>query len=69
MQDLRRVEIDRTDGVISWYINQTMIASRFDDSTDSGSIMLGYMALVAGVFEAASQFAMPDSARLPFLTD
>ena len=26
-------------------------------------------ALVAGVFEAASQFTMPDSARLPFLTD
>jgi len=32
-------------------------------------IMIGYMALVAGVFEAASQFTMPDSARLPFLTD
>ena len=35
----------------------------------SFAIMLGYMALVAGVFEAASQFTMPDSARLPFLTD
>lgn len=32
-------------------------------------IMIGYMALVAAVFEATSQFAMPDSARLPFLTD
>jgi hypothetical protein len=32
-------------------------------------IMIGYMALVAGVFEAASEFTMPDSTRLPFLTD
>jgi hypothetical protein len=32
-------------------------------------ILIGYMALVAAVFEAASQFAMPDSARLPFFTD
>lgn len=35
----------------------------------SFAIMIGYMALVAGVFEAASQLIMPDSARLPFLTD
>jgi hypothetical protein len=35
----------------------------------SFGIMIGYMALVAGVFEAASQFTMPDSAKLPFLTD
>ena len=35
----------------------------------SFGIMVGYMALVAGVFEAASPFTMPDSARLPFLTD
>lgn len=35
----------------------------------SFAIMIAYMALVAGVFEAASQFTMPDSARLPFLTD
>jgi hypothetical protein len=35
----------------------------------SFGIMIGYMALVAAVFEAASQFTMPDSARLPFFTD
>lgn len=35
----------------------------------SFAIMIAYMVLVAGVFEAASQFTMPDSARLPFLTD
>ncbi len=35
----------------------------------SFGIMIGYMALVAAVFEAASQLVMPDSTRLPFLTD
>lgn len=35
----------------------------------SFGIMIGYMALVAAAFEYASQFIMPDSARLPFLTD
>ncbi len=35
----------------------------------SFGIMIVYMALVAAVFEAASQFAMPGSAKLPFLTD
>ena len=37
--------------------------------TNQAGELVGYMALVAGVFEAASQFTMPDSARLPFLTD
>jgi hypothetical protein len=32
-------------------------------------ILLGYMILVAGAFEAASRLMMPDSAALPFLTD
>ncbi|MEJ2255438.1 MAG: DUF3667 domain-containing protein [Woeseiaceae bacterium] len=32
-------------------------------------VMILYMALVAAVFEAASPFAMPGSAKLPFLTD
>lgn len=35
----------------------------------SFAIMISYMALVAGVFEAASHLTMPDSLRLPFLTD
>ena len=35
----------------------------------SFGIMIGYMALVAAAFEAASQLVMPDSARLPLLTD
>jgi hypothetical protein len=33
------------------------------------ALMIAYMALVAGVFEATSQFIMPGSAELPFLTD
>jgi hypothetical protein len=32
-------------------------------------ILIGYMMLVAGSFEAASHFMMPDTAGLPFLTD
>jgi hypothetical protein len=32
-------------------------------------ILLGYMMLVAGSFEAASHFMMPGSVALPFLTD
>jgi hypothetical protein len=32
-------------------------------------ILLGYMMLVAGSFEAVSHLMMPDSAGLPFLTD
>ena len=32
-------------------------------------ILLAYMVLVAGLFEAVSHFTMPDSVRLPFLTD
>ena len=32
-------------------------------------ILLAYMTLVAGSFEAVSQFTMPDSGTLPFLTD
>jgi hypothetical protein len=35
----------------------------------SFGIMIGYMALVAATFEATSQFVMPNSTRLPFLTD
>jgi hypothetical protein len=33
------------------------------------AILIGYMALVAVMLEAASPFTMPDSQGLPFLTD
>lgn len=33
------------------------------------AVLIGYMILVAGSFEAASRFTMPGSAALPFLTD
>ncbi len=44
-------------------------ASWLGTGARAAAVSVGYVMLVAGSFEAASYFSMPESAALPFLTD